>query len=178
MVILLALLLSLVLTFLPISNKGGVTVAAAKEEQLNYLNLNDYQELKLREESKTREDNKTVVGQIPKKMITFKPKAVNPTIRVSTDYEELFDKYGKEYGVNKQVLSKIAYCESTFNPNAVNGPYAGMFQFVTSTWVADRKSMGLDPDPNLRFNAEEAVKTTAYKISRGGIGAWPVCGKR
>jgi hypothetical protein len=36
--------------------------------------------------------------------------------------------------------------------------------------------MGLNPDPELRFNAEEAIKTTAYKISRDGTGAWPVCG--
>ena len=92
-----------------------------------------------------------------------------------SELDALFEKYGAEYGVDPNVLRSIAYCESTNNPAAVNGPYAGLFQFVTSTWVANRNAMGLDPDPALRFDAEEAIRTAAYKISRDGTGAWPVC---
>jgi hypothetical protein len=35
--------------------------------------------------------------------------------------------------------------------------------------------MGLDTNPDLRKNAEEAIRTAAYKILNGGRGAWPNC---
>jgi hypothetical protein len=35
--------------------------------------------------------------------------------------------------------------------------------------------MGLDENLDLRYSAEESAKTAAYKMSRDGFGAWPVC---
>jgi hypothetical protein len=95
----------------------------------------------------------------------------------SGDLDALFTKYGQHYGVDSHVLKKIAFCESTYNPGSVNHVYAGLFQFLASTWSATRREMALDPDPALRFAAEEAIKTAAFKISREGTWAWPVCGK-
>jgi soluble lytic murein transglycosylase-like protein len=92
--------------------------------------------------------------------------------------ETYFDAFSKEYGVSKEVLKTIAYCESGIRPQATNGPYGGMFQFTQGTWISNRKAMGLEPNPNLRFDAREAIKTAAFKISRDGVSAWPVCGKR
>jgi soluble lytic murein transglycosylase-like protein len=91
--------------------------------------------------------------------------------------DPLFTKYSQEYGVSKTVLIKIAACESGFNPNAQNGPYAGMFQFLSNTWISNRRAMGLDASPNLRYNAKESIKTAAFKISKDGTGAWPVCSR-
>ena len=104
-------------------------------------------------------------------------KVKKPLAPAPYNLEALFDQYSQQYGVKKELLRKIARCESGFNPRAVNGPYGGMFQFLTSTWQSNRRAMGLDPNPDLRFNPEEAVKTTAFKISRDGTGAWPVCGR-
>ena len=97
-----------------------------------------------------------------------------------TIFDGLFEKYEGEFGVNQATLKKIARCESRFNPGAVSrsGLYGGMYQFLASTWRSTRQAMGLDDNPDLRFNAEEAVRTAAFKISRGGIGAWPVCGRK
>jgi len=89
----------------------------------------------------------------------------------------LIEKYGQEYGVDPGLLKQIAACESGYRTEAANGPYGGMYQFLASTWASNRKAMGASPDPNLRFDAEEAIKTAAFKISRDGAGAWPVCGK-
>jgi soluble lytic murein transglycosylase-like protein len=89
-----------------------------------------------------------------------------------------FVTYGDAFNVDPNILRSIAHCESTFRPNAQNGPYGGLYQYLASTWSSTRNAMGLDPDPNLRYDAEEAIKTTAWKISVGGIGAWPTCGKR
>lgn len=87
----------------------------------------------------------------------------------------LVKKYSQEYGINEQTLFVIGQCESGFNPTSVNGPYAGIYQFHYSSWSSTRNSMGLDPNPDLRFNPEESIRTAAFKISRDGTGAWPAC---
>lgn len=88
-----------------------------------------------------------------------------------------FTKYSTEFNVDEQMLWQIAWCESKFNSQAVNGPYGGMFQFTPSSWASSRRSMGLDPSSGLRFDPQEAIKTAAFKISREGTRAWPVCGR-
>jgi hypothetical protein len=108
---------------------------------------------------------------------TLNPAPIQPQPLPPSDYDHLMEEYGNLYGVNPEVMKKIARCESGFNPGAVNGPYGGMFQFLTSTWISNRNAMGLDPDPSLRFNAEEAIKTAAFKMGRDGTGAWPVCSR-
>lgn len=116
---------------------------------------------------------------VVKPVITPVP-TVQPAALAPHELDALFQKYGSEYGVSWEKLKAIAKCESGFNAAVVskNGLYGGLFQYVASTWVGTRKQMGLDPNPDLRFNAEEAIRTTAYKISVGGTGPWPHCGKK
>jgi hypothetical protein len=99
----------------------------------------------------------------------------NLTLNTHENVITLIEKYASEYGVDKNMMIGIAKCESGFRENAVNGPYAGIYQFVSGTWISNRRAMGLDTNLNLRFNAEEAAKTAAFKMSRDGFGAWPVC---
>ena len=94
------------------------------------------------------------------------------------DVVRLIEKYATEYGVDKNMMIGIAKCESGFRENAVNGPYAGIYQFVSGTWISNRRAMGLDENLSLRFNAEEATKTAAFKMSRDGFGAWPACQRK
>ncbi len=91
------------------------------------------------------------------------------------DIDGLFTRFSQEYSVDQEQLKKIARCEAGFNSNAENGDYVGMFQFATSSWIGTRNAMNLDPNPDLRRSAEESIKTAAFKISRGGINAWPSC---
>lgn len=137
-------------------------------------------------EPKKSESSKT--SSAPKIESTPAPELVAPEVTtpvaVATaspeELDPLFEKYATEYGISSATLKIIANCESRFNPNALskNGLYGGMFQFSASTWASTRKAMGLDENPELRFNAEEAIRTTAFKIANGGIGAWPHCGKK
>lgn len=103
------------------------------------------------------------------------PSAVDPH-----GVESIIDKYAQIYGVSPSVMKSIAYCESKYDPQAVSssGAYVGLFQFVGSTWASNRQAMGEDPSLTLRSNAEEAVKTAAFKMSRDGYGAWPVCSQK
>lgn len=103
--------------------------------------------------------------------------APQPVADSSIPYDEHFTKYAAAFNVNKETLVRIARCESGFREGAVNGPYLGMFQYLADTWSSTRNAMGENPDPALRANAEEVIKTSAWKIAHGGIGAWPVCGR-
>lgn len=115
--------------------------------------------------------------------VVYKPAATPAPTRVPqpipapAELEQWFSTYAGAFGVNPDLLKTIARCESGFNPNSQGGIYGGMFQYSASTWSSTRNAMGLDPDPDLRYNAEEAIKTSAWKISAGGIGAWPHCGR-
>lgn len=98
-----------------------------------------------------------------------------PIIVTSAELEGLFTKYSSEYSVDKELLKRIAYCESSFNPNASNRDYGGLFQFSTLLWVSTRTLMGQDSNVSLRFNPEEAVRTAAFMVSQGRLGIWPNC---
>ncbi|RJQ29983.1 hypothetical protein C4565_01335 [Candidatus Parcubacteria bacterium] len=89
--------------------------------------------------------------------------------------DEWFTKYANERGIDRENLRKIAICESNLNPNARNGDYGGMYQFASQTWVSTRASMGKDTNADLRFNAEEAIATAAFRIATMGDAAWPNC---
>ncbi len=107
---------------------------------------------------------------------TFTPiPTLTPTPMPATDFEGYFDQYSAQYGVDKDQLKKIAYCESGGGTGARNGDYGGMFQFSAQTWQNTRSQMGADTNPDLRFGAKEAIETAAFKIARGGINAWRNC---
>ncbi|MCL5019997.1 MAG: transglycosylase SLT domain-containing protein [Patescibacteria group bacterium] len=85
------------------------------------------------------------------------------------------ERFAGQYGVDPNVLRHVAVCESGFRADAINGPYAGLFQFNVNTWKNNRKLMGEDTNLDLRFNAEEATQTAAYLMSIGKRGIWPNC---
>lgn len=114
----------------------------------------------------------------PTPTATFTPTTTPTPLPPPPSPEEIdkhFTEFSAEYDVDITLLKHIAHCESRYNPGAVNGPYAGMFQYVDTTWIATRNDMGLDPNPDLRFDAKEAIRTSAFKISRGGQNAWRNC---
>jgi len=96
-------------------------------------------------------------------------------ITTSQDLEQLFQKYGDQYQVDKDLLKRIAACESGFNSEAKYLDYLGMFQFSTESWTSTRLTMGEDTNPDLRKNTEDSIKTTAFKIAHGEESAWPNC---
>jgi soluble lytic murein transglycosylase-like protein len=115
---------------------------------------------------------------IPTTTATTVPDPTSIPDRVApADIDALIVKYAGEYGVDANILRKIADCESHFNPGAQsnNGLYGGMFQYTVGSWASKRNEMGLDPNPDLRFSAEESIRTTAYAIANYGTGMWPSC---
>ena len=85
------------------------------------------------------------------------------------------ERFSAQYNVDPNILRHIAICESGFNPSAVNFSYAGLYQFASVTWKKYRLEMGEETNPNLRFNAEEAVQTAAFVLSTNRAYIWPSC---
>lgn len=106
------------------------------------------------------------------------PTSVPQPIFTSEQIYHLIDQYAGQYHVDPNVLRRIAVCETGFNPKSTNHIYAGLFQYDAPTWKSFRKLQGLDQDPNLRFNAEEAIRTTAYLLSQNRAYLWPNCAPR
>lgn len=99
-----------------------------------------------------------------------------PQIKYSSqEINSYIDRFAGQYSVDPNIIRHIALCESGFNANAKYLSYGGLFQFSTSTWQSWRRKMGEDINADLRFNAEEAVQTAAYVISKGSLGIWPNC---
>lgn len=93
------------------------------------------------------------------------------------DLENLFTKLSNEYSVDKELLKRIANCESGLNPSISTSHYAGLYQFSEALWVSTRNLMGYNSDVGLRFNAEEAIRTAAFMIAQGNLHIWPNCNK-
>jgi len=95
----------------------------------------------------------------------------------SQNLEDWFTRYASEFNVDRELLRKIAACESGFNATSrnVKHDYAGMYQFARQTWINTRAAMGADTNADLRFDPEKAIRTAAFKIANGGAGAWPKC---
>lgn len=89
-----------------------------------------------------------------------------------------FNTYSSKFSVDKKRLWLIAVCESNLRPNAKNGPYGGLYQYSASTWRVTRTRLNADPNPDLRFNPEEAIRTAAFSIATGNLNAWPHCSKK
>jgi soluble lytic murein transglycosylase-like protein len=103
------------------------------------------------------------------------PSVISESPFTLEEIQGFFEKYSGKYGVDIHYLRHVAVCESGFNPLATNNIYAGLFQFDPATWKSFRNIMDEDPDPNLRFNGKEAVKTAAYLFSIGKSSLWPNC---
>jgi soluble lytic murein transglycosylase-like protein len=116
--------------------------------------------------------------EIPLPTPTVTPTPTPSSIPVTSEQlDSWFTGYSNFYSVDRQLLSHIAMCESKLNPNAVNGVYAGLYQFSGATWKSTRNAMNLDPNPQLRYNAEESIRTAAFKLSTQGSASWPNCTK-
>ena len=120
----------------------------------------------------------TVITETPVPSATPRPTVTvipTPNKISAGDLEAFFSKYADKESVDRELLKKIAVCESGFNQAARNGIYGGLFQFSENSWQNLRRMMNLNPDPELRYSAEESVRTAAYKLAINGREAWPNC---
>ena len=97
------------------------------------------------------------------------------------EFDVLYSKYGKRYGVDPKLLKALAITESSENPNAVNpaDPSAGLFQilcvpdgkggcanqFNIEGWPPPDRQRLFDPD----YNTMLAAQIISWNISTYGF---------
>ncbi|NIM02882.1 transglycosylase SLT domain-containing protein [bacterium] len=106
---------------------------------------------------------------------SLSPSPSPPPPASAEEINGFIEQYAGQYGVDPHILRHIAICESGLNPLAENLAYGGLYQFTPSSWKKYRGLLGEDPNPDLRFNAEEAVQTAAYALSLNQAYIWPNC---
>lgn len=108
---------------------------------------------------------------------TSKPKtpareAKNDQIAYNGSCYDYVDEMATKYNVDGDLMKRIIKAESGGNANAKNknSTASGCSQFIKSTWEGTLRQMGreyISP-----FDPRTNVEAMAFKISRGGIGAW------
>jgi len=111
-----------------------------------------------------------------------KPKVVINGVRPygAGDLWPLMVDAGAQWGIDPGKIYRVAQCESGANPmNNRNPLYKGMFQYLPSTWAG---ASSLYPGGRFRgasiFDPTAQIYVTAWKASKQGWRAWPVCGYR
>ncbi len=107
-----------------------------------------------------------------------RPLAVDSTSRplspipTRVNVEAVIRQAAVSQGVNADLFLKIGWCESKYNPSALNpvSGAAGLFQHIETTWVANSRRYGwTGASP---FNPEASANVAAAMIAHGNIGAW------
>lgn len=83
----------------------------------------------------------------------------------------------EDYGVPYGLLARISWCESRWNPYAVNrwSGAAGVFQWMPASWRWASYAAGYGGAS--RFDATANVRTAAWLLSQpGGSRHWRACG--
>lgn len=91
-------------------------------------------------------------------------------LRHRPDVQEAIDLAAFTYGVDPGRMSRIAFCESRYDPSAQNrtSSAAGLFQFLGSTWASNRYgSAGFSV-----WSPMASALGAAYHMSRYGDRAW------
>ncbi|TDW17509.1 transglycosylase family protein [Kribbella kalugense] len=99
------------------------------------------------------------------------PKKANRDVRSSRSEDRPKASSGK--ATLSGAWAKVANCESSGNPRAVNGAgYYGLFQFDLQTW----RSVGGSGNPTQASAAEQLMRAKKLYAQRGAS-PWPVCGR-
>ena len=130
-------------------------------------------ETPITEQKQPLEENKepAPTQDIPQEKTSLKM-ARNNQITYNGSCYDYVDEMATKYNVDGDLMRRIIKAESGGNPNAKNknSTASGCSQFIKSTWEETLKQMGreyISP-----FDARTNVEAMAFKISRGGIGAW------
>ena len=93
-----------------------------------------------------------------------------------TSVEGIVRQAARRYGIDETYFVKIAMCESTMNPNAVNYDYyenghpSGLFQHISGYWPVRAAKYGYAGASV--FDAEANANVTAAMFRDGSQGLW------
>jgi len=88
------------------------------------------------------------------------------------DIESIIRAAAGAWGADANQLLRVAWCESHYNPNAVNARSgaAGLFQFMPATWAANSVRAGYAGASV--FDPVASANVAAYMFAHGQAGQW------
>lgn len=95
---------------------------------------------------------------------------VNMCAPVPNTVPELIVYWSQYYHLDPDRMTRIAECESHFDPNAGRGKsHFGVYQFLSTTYAANHAAAGAGPD---LWNPSDNIRTAAYMQSIGQQWQW------
>jgi hypothetical protein len=91
---------------------------------------------------------------------------------VPSDIESVIRSAAAAWGADASQLLRVAWCESRYNPSAVNARSgaSGLFQFMPATWAANSVRAGYAGVSV--FDPVASANVAAYMFSRGQAAQW------
>lgn len=102
-------------------------------------------------------------------------KTVQTPVKKVDSIDSMVYKYAAQYNVSAEVMNKVLFCESRFNPNAYNkndpnGGSFGIAQFQKTTFEHYSKKAGIENGDY--YNPDDSIKTMAYMFSLKQENQW------
>lgn len=84
---------------------------------------------------------------------------------------EVIEKYSTEYGLDKNLVYSMLFCESTLNENAIgdSGKSKGISQYNPNTFIRHEKKLGEDLDEQ---SWHDSIKLMTFAIANGMGNEW------
>ena len=116
----------------------------------------------------------TKVVSDPAPMPSQKP--AKRSVVPANPHRAIVERYATKYSVDADLMDCILFRESSYRTDASNtkSTARGIAQFLKGTWVWMRTRMGSDTQLNLREDAESAIETLAWALSKGYKNHWQV----
>lgn len=100
-----------------------------------------------------------------------------PAQGASEPVQALIAHYAREYGADPALLTRIAWCESRFDPAAFNPAdgTVGVMQFNRVTWAELAPQIGVSGDFREAWSAASNVAVASYAIALRQTWRWRGC---
>lgn len=91
---------------------------------------------------------------------------------VPSDIESIIRAAAAKWGADPSQLLRVAWCESRYNPSAINARSgaSGLFQFMPATWAANSVRAGYAGAS--AFDPVASANVAAYMFARGQAAQW------
>ena len=111
-------------------------------------------------------------------------KELKPNLQyVEPDYREILDQsvqdkiieLSDKYGADSDLMLRIAYCESRYNPESQNGSSTagGVYQFIDGTWNANAtRHWGDQAKYKNKYDANDNIELATWMVASGGLSHW------
>ena len=148
-------------------------IAGAVETQHTTIKLGKMEHMALvpEEVKKDKLKKKTIAKQAKNRFSSNEAELSNIPANQSSCFDYI-PEMAQKYGVDPDLMTRIIKVESGGNPLSKNknSTASGCSQWIRSSWSGVLKQMGREW--TTPFNAKLNVEAMAFKISKGGIGAW------